>query len=209
MIKHIIFDFGGVILDMGADAGVGKRTTGIPSDLADILQIPLDTMTSYWNQEKDNIVTGKETPQAFLNRVILKSKISIDSNVAYQQWEQRYALKKHQINWALVEYIQQLKSHYQIHLLTDAIDISRGNESWINDIDQLFNICFRSYEQHLRKPNPEAYINVLNTLHAKPEECVFVDDVLMNIDGAKTIGMHAILFTNLTSLQQSFAKLKI
>ncbi len=204
MIKHIIFDFGGVILDMGADAGMGKKTTGIPDDLAEILQMPKETITQLWTEHKTDIITGYETPKNFLHRVRNLLKIDVDIDAAYQQWEQRYALKHDQINWDLVKFIQNLKPHYQIHLLTDAIDISRGDAPWIEDIDALFDSCFRSYEQHLKKPNQEAYQNVLDTIHAMPEECIFIDDVQINIDGAAQLGINACLYQDLPTLKKYF-----
>jgi FMN phosphatase YigB (HAD superfamily) len=42
------------------------------------------------------------------------------------------------------------------------------------------------------KPNPEAYIFILNKYNLKPEDCVFIDDQLINIEAARKLGIDAI-----------------
>lgn len=46
----------------------------------------------------------------------------------------------------------------------------------------------------LVKPDARIYNLLLSKYGLKPEECVFVDDVQANVDGARAVGMHAILF---------------
>lgn len=45
----------------------------------------------------------------------------------------------------------------------------------------------------LRKPEPEAYLNAATTLGVSPSDCLFVDDRPVNVDGARSVGMDAIL----------------
>lgn len=52
-----------------------------------------------------------------------------------------------------------------------------------------------SYEVHYIKPEPEIYQALINKYHFNPQEAVFLDDTLANLDGAKTFGFHTIHFT--------------
>lgn len=56
------------------------------------------------------------------------------------------------------------------------------------------NRIFVSYELGLLKPDVEIYKLVLEKLTAKPEEVIFVDDKLKNVEAAKSIGIKGIVF---------------
>lgn len=56
------------------------------------------------------------------------------------------------------------------------------------------NRIFVSYELGLLKPDVEIYKRVLERLGAKPEEVIFVDDKVKNVDAAKSIGIKGIVF---------------
>ncbi len=53
-----------------------------------------------------------------------------------------------------------------------------------------------SSEEHLLKPEPEIYRCVCERFGLKPEECLFTDDKPVNVEGAKAIGMNAVVFTD-------------
>lgn len=44
------------------------------------------------------------------------------------------------------------------------------------------------------KPMPEIYRHVLDTYGLQPEECLFVDDMPMNVAGAMRLGIHGFVF---------------
>ncbi|MBQ8893513.1 MAG: HAD family phosphatase [Clostridia bacterium] len=52
-----------------------------------------------------------------------------------------------------------------------------------------------SYQAHMLKPDPAFYLLAAETFGFKPEETLFVDDVAANVEGAKAVGMEGYLFT--------------
>jgi epoxide hydrolase-like predicted phosphatase len=58
---------------------------------------------------------------------------------------------------------------------------------------QLFDIAVISAEVGLHKPQPEIYLLASKRLGVEPEQCVFIDDLRENCDGAEAVGMTAIL----------------
>jgi len=54
---------------------------------------------------------------------------------------------------------------------------------------EMFDAVLISGEVGLRKPEPEIYLLAARQLGLAPEECVFVDDLAINIRGALTVGM--------------------
>jgi putative hydrolase of the HAD superfamily len=51
-----------------------------------------------------------------------------------------------------------------------------------------------SGEVQMMKPEPEVFLHLLTTFKLRAEECVFVDDLLTNIESAKQVGLHAVWF---------------
>lgn len=47
----------------------------------------------------------------------------------------------------------------------------------------------------VRKPAPEPYLAVTTALGVEPDECLFVDDLPVNIRGAESVGMEGFLFS--------------
>ena len=58
----------------------------------------------------------------------------------------------------------------------------------------LFDDYILSYEVGYMKPHPEIYIEALKKARARAEECVFLDDLPENIEGAQRLGMNSILY---------------
>ena len=52
-----------------------------------------------------------------------------------------------------------------------------------------------SCEEHFIKPEKEIYLRLREKYGLKPSECLFTDDRMVNVLGAKAIGMEAVLFT--------------
>jgi putative hydrolase of the HAD superfamily len=52
--------------------------------------------------------------------------------------------------------------------------------------------AYYSHEFGLRKPYPESYAALLDAEGLKPEETLFIDDTLKNIEGAKAAGLQTI-----------------
>jgi putative hydrolase of the HAD superfamily len=61
-------------------------------------------------------------------------------------------------------------------------------------IDEVFEFVVDSAFVGTRKPEPEIYAIVLERLGLPGEACAFVDDLEVNIEGAREAGMHAIRF---------------
>jgi HAD superfamily hydrolase (TIGR01509 family) len=191
VIQHIVFDFGGVILDLD---GVH---TGYPDNLAVIFNVPVTDAVEIWSKNKTSVITGKETPKEFLARIKKEYDFNFDLEAGINYWEEQNIIDKSRIDWELLDIIEDLKSRYQIHMLTDQIQLQNGASAWIDKVDTRFHTILRSYEQGFRKPFPESYHNMLQKINAidNPASVVFIDDNKANIDASKKIGIHSILYT--------------
>jgi epoxide hydrolase-like predicted phosphatase len=77
---------------------------------------------------------------------------------------------------------------------TGLISNSWGGASYDRvEVDDLFDAVVISGEVGLHKPEPEIFRLGAERLGVAPEECVFVDDLRENCEGAEAVGMTAIL----------------
>jgi putative hydrolase of the HAD superfamily len=59
-----------------------------------------------------------------------------------------------------------------------------------------FHVAIFSCEVGLAKPDPEIYKHILRLCSTEPEEAIFVDDFIENIEAANLLGIHGVLFKN-------------
>jgi putative hydrolase of the HAD superfamily len=64
-----------------------------------------------------------------------------------------------------------------------------------------------SGEIQLMKPEPEIYLHLLERFGLQPAQSVFIDDLQVNVDAAKGVGLHALRFQNAAQCQQEFDEL--
>lgn len=80
--------------------------------------------------------------------------------------------------------------------------------NWYQLIDEKLSLSrylkwdFVSCHTGYRKPDAQSYLFASSSLLRKPSECLFIDDRPVNVTGAHTVDMQAILFTNSTSLEK-------
>jgi epoxide hydrolase-like predicted phosphatase len=75
-------------------------------------------------------------------------------------------------------------------LISNSIGEGRYDRS---TFPELFDGVVISAEEKMHKPQPEIYRLGCERVGLPPEECVFVDDLRENCDGAEAVGMTAIL----------------
>jgi putative hydrolase of the HAD superfamily len=66
-----------------------------------------------------------------------------------------------------------------------------------------FMAFFTSCYLRLRKPDPAMFQLVLGITQRPPEQCVFIDDRPKNLEPARVLGMHTILFQSAVQLRAS------
>lgn len=64
------------------------------------------------------------------------------------------------------------------------------------ELDEIFEVVVDSAFVGMRKPEHEIYYLTVERLGGglRPEDCVFVDDIALNCDAAREVGMKAVLF---------------
>lgn len=81
------------------------------------------------------------------------------------------------------------------HHATERIDL----------VGRLEDVVVSGFE-HVRKPDPRIYRLMLERFSLRPGETVFVDDVEENVEAARDLGIHALLFTGAQALREDLGR---
>ena len=72
-------------------------------------------------------------------------------------------------------------------------------ERWPEVAARFDHLCF-SYQVGALKPDPSVFQATRDRLGLRPEQCVFVDDTQAHVDGARAVGLDALLFVSADAL---------
>ena len=179
MIKNIIFDMGGVLIDYNPE----KVVYGMfDKETADILLKEV-YRNQLWADKDRGTITPAEIMQKVKNNipaeVFEKTCEMVDNYYPYMPvFERMYG------------FVEMLKAKgFGIYLLSNASPDFHERRSGIPALS-LFDGVIISADHKLLKPEKEIYEKLYETFSLKPEECFFIDDVQANIDGAAATGMQ-------------------
>jgi epoxide hydrolase-like predicted phosphatase len=98
------------------------------------------------------------------------------------------------LNVELAEYFGGLRPRYRTAMLSNSFVGARGREQRRYRFDELADLIVYSHEVGMSKPDPRIYLLTCERLGVRPAEAVFLDDAEVAVDGARAVGMQAILF---------------
>lgn len=185
MIKNIVFDMGQVLIHWSA-----QRMTALlelPQEDAKLIELEL-----FRNVEWTQLDRGTITEESAIASVCRRLPEHLHEGVA--------RLITGWWKWPLVpvagmaDLIRELKEMgYGIYLLSNAS--SRLHE-YFHRIPgaECFDGKVVSADLKFLKPQAEIYQTLYSNFRLDPEECVFIDDVPANIDGAIMTGMNGVVF---------------
>ena len=129
------------------------------------------------------------------NGVPIEEAIGTASEMFADAVEENVGTAIHQFPYTR-EWIKSMKKHgYHVYILSNygSWTYQCTREDALNFLEDVDGALF-SYEVKLIKPDPEIYQTLFERFHLVSEECVFLDDLEANIEGAKNAGMHGIVF---------------
>lgn len=191
----LVFDFGGVLMKTASRAPrwAWDDRLGLARDTVERVVHGSES----WRQAQ----TGQLDVAAYWADVAAQLSLSAD-DVA--QLERDY-FSADQLDMDMVAFIRERKAVGQrIALLSNDSPTLAGKLEALG-IDSLFEPLVISAHIGVMKPAPAAYRAVLDQLGCAPHETVFIDDMPANIDGARAVGMHAVLYTPETDLRAALA----
>lgn len=108
------------------------------------------------------------------------------------------------------DWVSELKeAGYRVYALSnwpEHLYEQRGHN--LDFLDEMDGYCL-SFQEHLNKPDPEAFLNLIRKYAICPEESVFIDDSPANIAVAENLGMKGILFAGYEDARMKLKKLGV
>jgi putative hydrolase of the HAD superfamily len=148
--------------------------------------------------------TGKIEPADFYAEVVQKLEANVGEKSFFLMYNDVFSL-----NPPVLDLLKKLKTNHQTILLSNT-DVERFGfiRKKFPEI-LLFDQYVLSYEVGYMKPHPEIYAEALKKARVSAKECVFLDDLPENIEGAQRFGMNAILYGHRTDLEVRLKQLDV
>ncbi len=183
-IKNIIFDIGNVLLAYCWQKHFCKL--GITGEKFD--RVAMATVKDgLWNEMDRGVIPYED---------ILKGFVRNDPGV-----EKEIRLMLSDLNGIVEEldytsaWIREFKeSGYKVYALSNFSEKCFNEAGAKMDFLELMDGYILSYREKLIKPDPEIYRLLFSRYSIKPEESVFMDDTLANVEAAKALNMNSFVF---------------
>lgn len=192
MIKTILFDYAGVITPTNNNYDFAlkncKRFNLSPKELMKM---------TYENWAETAI--GIQKCSFFWGQIA--KKLNIKPNEV-----RKLVIETFPVDKRMIAIINKTKKKYTNVLFSNQI------EDWINKfikdnkLENSFDYLINSYIVGVRKPDQKMFFEALKKTSSKPEEVLFIDDSIENIEAAKEIGINTIHFKNFEQFLGEFKK---
>jgi putative hydrolase of the HAD superfamily len=181
IISTLLFDLGGVLVELN---GPPIRQEWRAQD-----QLHEDAWLHWMSSHAvRQFERGKILPDVFASQLVDEFDLLINEEEFMQ----------HFLNWLSGVYkgahalLKELKPHYQLGVFSNTNELHWPRMMNEMQLDEYFDHCFASFEIGLMKPDKEAFEYVIQQMGVLPEEILFLDDTMKNIDAARLCGMQAV-----------------
>ena len=197
MIKNIIFDFGGVLLDWNPHYLYDPYFGAVEKAewfLTNICTYP-------WNAQHD---AGKPVAEGTTELVAQYPEWEKEIRMYYDEFEKMLSGQIADME----EYIKELKGRgFRIYGLSNwSVETFAMIRPKYPILDLMEDMVISGKEK-VMKPDAKIYQIAISRFGVKPEESVFIDDNVNNIIGCEAAGIHGIVFKDAGQLRSDLEKL--
>lgn len=189
MIKNLLFDLGGVIMDI--------RRLNCVASFERLGMKDADSFLGEYSQKGPFL----QLEEGLINEAQFRDAVReyIDGEVTDEQIDKAFCDFLVGIPTYRLEQLRQLKKQYGIYMLSNTNPImwhSRIAEEFRQEgmeREDYFDGIVTSFEACSIKPDAKIFHTVVEKLGIKPEETLFLDDSQKNLDAASALGFHTLL----------------
>lgn len=193
MIKNIVLDIGNVLVDWNPKGAM--RELGFSEEM--VQKVAAATVeTDFWNEADRGVLSSEEILEEFHKKSPeLREEIDLFWN--------HVELSLRQFSYTK-DWIHSMKEQgFHVYILSNYGDWTyQKTKEEALDFLALVDGAILSYTVKQIKPNADIYQTLLSRFGLIAEECVFIDDRLENVEGAKREGIHGIHFRTIEQVQK-------
>jgi putative hydrolase of the HAD superfamily len=181
-IRAVFFDLGGVILRTEFQAPRYHLAERLGVEYEDLVRLVFESETSRTASK------GAISEDAHWEAVARRLKRPNEVAAIHAEFFAGDVL-----DHTLINFIRSLRPHHKTGLISNAWS---GLRQYISEqkFENAFDHMTISAEVGVMKPKAEIYLLALEQLKVSPNEAIFVDDFIENVEGARAVGMSAIHF---------------
>jgi putative hydrolase of the HAD superfamily len=192
-IEAIISDFGGVLTSpLLQSFAAFQESSGIsPQALGSAMAAVTER---HGLNPLFELETGRMTEVAFLSSLAAQLTDQLGRSVELSGFRERYFEHLHP-NHRLIEYMRELRGRgYQMAICTN--NVREWEPLWRAKlpVDEIFDVVVDSAFVGSRKPELRIYELTLERLGVPPGAALLIDDIELNCDAARTLGIGAVWF---------------
>ena len=186
MIKNLVFDFGNVLIEWNP---AKILATFVEEDRKRIKAAIFDS--GFWAQTDTGQLTLEVAIQAA--QTLLDSSYSATVEAIFTHWYETVDVY-HQLQEKIFEWAQ---LGYGIYILSTTSEIFYAVENaGLLPMTKVLTGKILFYEVGCAKPDKSIYQKLLTQYTLQASQCVFIDDLQINLDAAKSLGFETILATS-------------
>jgi len=192
MVKTLVFDLGGVLIDWNPRYLYCK----LIDDENDIDSFLSEVCNAEWNVQQD---AGRALAKATVERIALFPQQKILIEAFYDRWEEMLGGEIDET----VAILRELRCKGEtLYALTNWSGETFPIAEARYDFLQWFDGILVSGVEKLAKPDPAIFQLMLNRYELKAQDCLFIDDSIINIEAAARIGFETHHFRTAAGLRQ-------
>lgn len=201
-IRNIIFDLGGVLLNIDP-----KKTIEAFEKLG-MAQLVGDKGLTYDHEIFYRMEQGKITSDEFRKGVLTL----LPNPVSFDEIDTAWTAMLLDFPAVRVELLKNLRKDFNIYLFsnTNAIHVEKFHSIFRKqhgfEVSSLFEKDFYSNEIGYRKPSHESYQEIIRLSGINPEESLFIDDSLLNVESAVASGLKGLWLEPGQTVENLFQK---
>lgn len=202
---HIIFDLGGVLIDIDYQATENAFTDlGFDNFGEKYAQLSQSDLF-------DKFEKGEISAQYFINKILAFCPKGTSPNKVVAAWNAMLG----EFPSEKIDLLHRVKNKFPLTMLsnTNEIHILKVYEAWDKVSDKpmrsLFDKIYLSFEIGKRKPDVETFKWVCEVLAINPSTTLFIDDSPQHIEGAKEAGLHTYYYQSKTDFLEFFNQLLV
>jgi epoxide hydrolase-like predicted phosphatase len=204
MIKAFVCDFGGVLTTPLIDSFLHyQEQSGIPFQEVVMAMGRITQRTG--KNPLHELEKGAITEDEFLGSI----EQEMGGGVSLRELHQVY-FDHLQPNEPMIGFVRSLRTDHGLRSALLTNNVREWEAKWrsmLPEIDEIFEVVVDSAFVGMRKPDPAIYELTLERLGGglRAEDCVFIDDVDVNCNTARELGMAAVQFH---SAEQAIAEVR-
>ena len=179
LYQMILFDLGGVVIELGSSPSWHEGGE------------MLDPSETWERWLSSSAVRGFESGLLGVERFAREVVDELGLRITPEEFALEFSLWPKGLYPGVRELLAEVRRSKPIGCLSNCNELHWPRFMEEMKLVDLFDVCFSSHELGAVKPDREVFERVVRILDCEPDDLLFLDDNVLNVEGARSLGLHA------------------